>query len=227
MIKLKENEVIDDLQLNGLKIIQSNDSFKFGIDAVLLSNFVKVKKNAKVIDFGTGTGIIPTLLSAKIQASKIYGIEIQGKMAEMANRSVLMNKIEDKVEILNMDIKDASNHFGCDFADVITCNPPYFVKKGAIKNPSDTKAISRHEVLITLEEIIKQATKVLKYNGNLYMIHRPNRLVDVVFFLKKYQLEPKEIQFINPNINKAPNLFLIRANKGGHTELKFHKSLYV
>ena len=134
MIELKKNEVIDDLQLNGLRIIQNNDSFKFGIDAVLLSHFVRAKKNAIVIDFGTGTGILPILLSEKIQADKIYGIEIQSKMAEMANRSVIMNKIENKIEILNMDIKDTSSHFGYDFADVITCNPPYFVENGAIKN---------------------------------------------------------------------------------------------
>ncbi len=227
MIELKDNETIDDLQLNGLKIIQTNDSFKFGIDAVLLSHFVKAKKNAKVIDFGTGTAILPILLSAKIRAEKIYGIEIQDKMAEMAGRSVIMNQLEKKIEILNIDIKDAFKHFGYDFADVITCNPPYFIANGAIRNPNDAKAISRHEVLITLEEIIEQASKVLKHNGNLYMIHRPNRLVDVVYFLKKYQLEPKEIQFICPNINKEPNLFLVRANKGGRAELKFHKPLYV
>ena len=227
MVKINDNETIDDLQLNGLRIIQNNDSFKFGIDAVLLSHFVKARKNAKLIDFGTGTGILPILLSAKIQADKIYGIEIQAEMAEMAKRSVIMNEIEKKIEILNIDIKDAFNHFGYDFADIITCNPPYFVANGAIKNPSDTKAISRHEVLITLEEIINQASKVLKHNGNLYMIHRPNRLVDVIFFLKKYQLEPKEIQFISPNANKEPNLFLVRANKGGRAELKFHKPLYV
>ncbi|MBN2259032.1 MAG: tRNA1(Val) (adenine(37)-N6)-methyltransferase [Clostridiales bacterium] len=227
MKNIKENESIDDLQLNGLRIIQNNDSFKFGIDAVLLSHFTKAKNNQIMMDFGTGTGILPLLLSVKTSAKKIYGLEIQKEMAEMALRSVLMNHLEEKIEIVNMDIKMAVDRFGYDFADVITCNPPYFIENGAIKNPNDAKAISRHEVLITLEGIIEQASKVLKHNGNFFMIHRPDRLVDVIYLLKKYKLEPKEIQFISPNAEKAPNLFLIRANKGGNAQLKFHKPLYV
>jgi len=227
MTKLKKDEVIDDLQLNGLKIIQNNKDFKFGIDAVLLSNFSKIKKNSTVIDFGTGTGIIPILLSQKTNAKKIIGIDIQPKMIDMAKRSVTMNKLSDKIEMFLVDINNAVASFGSNFADAITCNPPYFEFGRAIKSTDSGRAISRHEIKITFEEIAYQSSKILKPYGNFYLVHRPCRLVDVLLSLKKYNLEPKEIKFISPNINKPPNLFLLKATKGGKSELKFLKSLYV
>lgn len=227
MTKLKENEVIDDLQLNGLKIIQNNEDFKFGIDAVLLSNFSKIKKNSTVVDFGTGTGIIPILLSQKTSAKKIIGIDIQPKMIDMAKRSVKMNDLSAKVQILLLDINNADASFGSNFADAITCNPPYFEFGRAIRNTDKGHAISRHEIKITFEEIAYQSSKILKNDGAFYLVHRPYRLVDVLLSLKKHNLEPKEIRFISPNINKPPNLFLLKATKGGRSELKFLKPLFV
>lgn len=224
---LKDNEVIDDLQRDGLKIIQKKDAFKFGIDAVLLSDFSKAKKGDVVFDFGTGTGIIPILLSAKTQAGKIIGIEIQSEMSELAARSVTYNSLDDLIQIHNMDINNVVAKFGKASADVIVCNPPYFPSNGAIRNPNESKSISRHEIKVNIDEICEAAGQLLKPNGNIYLIHRPYRMSDVIYALKKNNLEPKELRLISPNINKAPNLFLIRANKGGRPELKFLDPLYV
>ncbi len=224
---IKKDEVIDDLQRDGLRIIQNNEAFKFGIDAVLLSHFVKTKRNAVIYDLGTGTGIIPILLSAITQAKRIVGIEIQTEMVEMARRSVLMNHLEEKIEIMGMDIKSALSILGKSSADVVVSNPPYFKAEGAIKNPNSAKAIARHEVLLTLDELVASSAQMLKPGGNLFMIHRPNRLVDLVDAMRRNNLEPKEIQFVFPNKLKAPNLFLIRANRGGKPDLKFLNPLFV
>lgn len=224
---LKKGEVIDDLQRNGLRIIQSGDAFKFGIDAVLLSHFVKARKKAVIYDLGTGTGIIPILLSAITPAEKIIGVEIQEDMAEMAQRSVTMNNLQDKIKIIRMDIRDSVSELGKSTADVIVSNPPYFKMNGAILNPSSAKAIARHEVLLPLDELIECSAQLLKPGGNLFMIHRPNRLVDLIDSMRRNQLEPKEIQFVFPNRSKAPNLFLIRASRGGKPDLKFLDPLYV
>ncbi len=225
-ILLKEEERIDDLQCKGLKIIQNPKGFCFGIDAVLLSNFCEIKKDATVVDLGTGTGIIPILIAGKSRAKKIYGIEIQNKVADMANRSIKLNSLEDRISILNEDIKDITNIIKVNSADVVTSNPPYMVA-GSLQNPDDAKAISRHEIKCTLEDIIYNASRLLRHNGHFYMIHRPHRLVDIMVLCRKYKLEPKTIRFVHPSLNKKPNLLLLKCIKAANAELKFLDPLYV
>ena len=204
-VTLKETERIDDLQLKGLKLIQDKTGFCFGIDAVLLANFAKVKNNAKVVDLGTGTGIIPILIAGKSKASKIIGVEIQEEVYEMATRSVKLNNLEDRVEIVNADIKTIDKQLPVHGFNVATSNPPYMHMNG-IQNPNDKKAISRHEVLCDLEDVIRAASRLVMPRGKFFMIHRPIRLVDIVTLGRKYNLEPKVIQFVHPRANKAPNL---------------------
>ena len=225
-IKLKETETIDDLQLKGLKLIQDTTGFCFGIDAVLLANFAKVKKGAKVVDLGTGTGIIPTLIAGKSEASKIIGVEIQEEVYEMATRSVKLNNLEDRVEIINADIKTIDKELEVHGYHVVTSNPPY-MHEGGIKNPNDKKMISRHEVKCTLEDVIRAASRLTMPKGKFYMIHRPIRLVDISTLGRKYKLEPKKIQFVHPKAGKAPNLVLVEFMKDGRPELKIEDPLYV
>lgn len=224
---LKENERIDDLQLDNLRIIQNPEFFCFGTDAVLLSNFAQIKKNQVVVDLGTGTGIIPILLSYKSKASKIYGIEIQQNVFDMAKRSVILNQLEDKIEIINDDIKNIDKLFGKCSIDAIVTNPPYKNGGTGIVNSADTKAISRHEVLIKLEQIIEKSSIVLKPEGKIFMVHRPERMVDILVGFRKYNIEPKRIQFIHPKYNKAPNLVLIEGQKDGGQFLKVEDPIYV
>lgn len=224
---VKSNERVDDLQLNGLRIIQDPSGFCFGIDAVLLSYFVKSRASDLIVEFGTGTGIVPILLSGKIPFHKICAFEVQDEVADMAKRSVLLNNLESKIEIIHDNLKNALSHLSAGSVDAVVSNPPYMSTVGGIKNPSDKKAISRHEVLCNLEEIIFTAAKILKPGGNLFMIHRPNRLSDLIYFCKQNKLEPKEIRMIQPYAHKAPNIFLIRCNKGGKSDLKFHEPLIV
>ena len=181
---LLANERVDDLQRNGLKIIQKTDGFCFGMDAVLLSGFAHVKRGEKVLDMGTGTGIIPLLLSAKTQGEHFTALEIQKEIAEMAARSVAMNHLEDKIEIVNGDIKEASRIFGAASFDVVTTNPPYMNDAHGLKNPTEVKAISRHEVLCTLEDVVREGAKVLKSGGRMYMVHRPHRLIEIITAMK-------------------------------------------
>lgn len=227
-IKLKENERIDDLEYKGLKIIQNKDGFCFGIDSVLLSDFAKnIKKEAKVVDIGTETGIISILLSAKTELSKIYGIEIQEDVAEMATRSVKMNNLEDKISIINANIKNIFENIFPNTIDVVVTNPPYMkLDTGAI-NEEKRKLISRHEIECNLEDIVKISYKLLKSKGEFYMVHRAERIVDILSLLRNYKLEPKEIRFVEPSINKAPNLVLVKAVKDAGEQLKIHNSLIV
>ncbi len=224
---LKEDERIEDLQCKGLKIIQNKNWFCFGIDAVLLSNFCEFKKGAKVVDLGTGTGIIPLILHAKKNISLAIGIEIQQKVAEMAKRSVKMNELEDTIQILNADLKNITEHLKAHSFDGVVSNPPYKLANSGLKNPSDQKAISRHEVLCTLEDVIKNASLLLKQYGKFYMVHRPDRLVDIMCLLRQYKLEPKKIRFVHPKISEKPNMVLIQATKNGNKELRFDAPLYV
>lgn len=226
-IILKENEKIEDLQCKGLRIIQNKKWFCFGMDAVLLANYCEPKKGAKVVDLGTGTGIIPLILYAKKDISLAIGVEIQSEVAEMADRSIKLNDLEDKIKILNVDLKDITNHLESNSFDIVTSNPPYKLYNSGIKNPSDQKAISRHEVMCTLEDVIKNASKLLKQYGKFYMVHRPDRLVDIMCLLRQYKLEPKRIRFIHPHVNDKPNMVIIQASKNGNKELKFDPPLYV
>lgn len=225
-VQLKETERIDDLQLKGLKLIQDTNGFCFGIDAVLLANFAKVKKGAKVVDLGTGTGIVPILIAGKSQASKIIGVEIQEEVYEMATRSVKLNDLEERVEIVNADIKEIDKVLEVNGYHVVTSNPPYMHMDG-IKNPNDKKAISRHEVKCNLEDVIRAASRLTMPRGKFFMIHRPIRLVDILTLGRKYNMEPKQIQFIHPRAGKAPNLVLVEFMKDGKPELKILDPLYV
>lgn len=223
---LKDNERIDDLQINGLKIIQNPKGFCFGIDAVLLANFLQLKKNAKVVDLGTGTGIIPILLAGKSTTSQITGVEIQQEVAEMASRSVRLNHLENRVKILNIDLRCSEEYLPVNFFDVVTSNPPYMHSQGLL-NPEDNKAISRHEVKCKLEDVIRVASRLLKHHGKFFMVHRPQRLVDIMVNCREYKLEPKRLQFVHPSSSKKPNLLLIECVKAANPELKILDPLYV
>lgn len=227
-MELKEDERIDDLQLNGLKIIQNKNWFCFGIDAVLLSDFSKqIKKDAIVVDLCSGNGIIPILLSEKTKTSKIYGIEIQEDVAELATRNIELNKLENRVEIINRDLNDIKDIIKSGSVDSVTVNPPYKKKGSGIINETDTKTISRHEISCTLEDIIKESARILKSGGSLFMIHRTERLVDILSCMRKEKIEPKRMRFIHPKVSDAPNLVLIEGTRSGNAFLKIDPPLYV
>ena len=226
-IDLKENERIDDLQRNHLRIIQKTDGFCFGMDAVLLSGFAAVKPGERVLDLGTGTGIIPILLSAKTEGEHFTGLEIQEEIAGMAKRSVSMNGLEKKIEIVNGDIKEASRIFGAASFDVVTTNPPYMNDAHGLKNPTEVKAISRHEVLCTLEDVVREGAKVLKHGGRMYMVHRPHRLIEILNTMTKYRLEPKRMKLVHPFRDKEANMVLIEGVRGGGAWMKVEPPVIV
>ncbi len=227
MVTLKENERIDDLQRNNYRIIQDSKRFCFGMDAVLLSGFVKVKDGERVLDLGTGTGIIPILLEAKTNAAHLTGLEIQEDSADMARRSVALNHLEEKIEIVTGDIKEAVSLFGAASFDVVTCNPPYMTENHGLTNPEAPKAIARHELLCTLEDVISQAAALLRPGGNFFMVHRPFRLVDIMVLMRRYKLEPKRMRMVYPFVDKEPNMVLIEASRGGRPRMTVEKPLVV
>lgn len=226
-VALKENERIDDLQRNGYQIIQNPAKFCFGMDAVLLSGFARVKEGSLVLDMGTGTGIIPILMEAKTKASHLTGLEIQEESADMARRSVMLNGLQDKITIVTGDIKEAGSLFDAASFDVITCNPPYMIGEHGLKNPEDAKAIARHEILCTLEDVIAQAAVLLKPGGNFFMVHRPFRLAEIMVLLRQYKLEPKRMQMVYPYVDKEPNMVLLEANRGGKPRMTVEKPLII
>lgn len=228
IILLKENERIDDLEFKGLKIIQNKKGFCFGIDSVLLSDFAKeIKRDSRVLDLGTGTGIISILLCGKTNLKEIIGVEIQEEVYEMAKKSVNLNKLENKIKLLNDDIKNLSNLFPANSFDAIVTNPPYKKENTGLISEDKTNLISRHEIMCNIEDIAHTASYLLKSNSSLYIVHRPDRLVDIIEALRKYKLEPKNIRLIYPKINKEPNLVLIKATKCGKPFLKMEKPLIV
>lgn len=226
-ILLKENERIDDLERNGYQIIQDAKRFCFGMDAVLLSGFARVKDGARVLDLGTGTGIIPILLEAKTGAAHLTGLEIQPDSADMARRSVKLNGLENKIDIVTGDLKEAGSLFDAASFDVVTSNPPYMIGQHGITNPEDAKAIARHEVLCTLRDVIEQAAKLLRPGGNFFMVHRPFRLAEIMVLLHEYKLEPKRMQLVYPYVDKEPNMVLIEATRGGRPRMTVEKPLIV
>ena len=227
MTNLLPSERIDDLQRKGYKIIQNPEKFCFGMDAVLLSSFATVREGENVLDMGTGTGIIPILLEAKTEGKHFTGLEIQTESAKMAERSVALNGLEEKIDIVEGDIKEATKIFGKNIFNVVTVTPPYMNDLHGIKNPDMPKAIARHEVLCTLEDVVREASGVLKQNGRLYMVHRPHRLVEIIQAMKNYKLEPKRIRFVHPYEDKEANMVLIEALKGGKSMVKIEKPLIV
>jgi len=226
-VRINDGERVDDLQCKGLRLIQKEEGFCFGVDAVLLANFADVRKNDRVIDLGTGTGIIPILLAGKTQAASLVGLEIQEQMVEMAQRSVLLNDLQDRVKIVCGDIKDPFKFFKPASFDVVVTNPPYINRGGGIVNPLDTKAISRHELFCSLEDVIRTSSKLLVPCGRFAMVHKPERLADIIYLMRTWKIEPKYLRFVHPSPYKKPNLLLIRGIKNGNPELKMMEPLYV
>ncbi len=219
-VVLKENERIDDLEINGFRIIQNPFCFCFGTDAVLLANFARIKKGASVLDLGTGTGIVPLLLAAKGKGKSWTGLEIQHEVAEMASRSVELNGVGDRVHIIEGDIRNVKELFRQYEFRAVTCNPPYMKENTGLKNPSDTLYISRHEALANLEDVISAASYVLGSGGTFSMVHRPYRLAEIMEVMRRYHLEPKRMQLVQPSEGKEPNLVLIEGVKDARVELR-------
>lgn len=224
-VDILPNERVDDLQCKGRLLIQNPNDFCFGIDAVLLSNFANVKSGEKALDLCTGTGIVPMLLSAKTSGIKYVGMEIQQHMVDMANRSILLNGIQDKVQIVQKDLKEFDLEYGQ--FNVVTVNPPYMAYGGGLVNDDYNKAIARHEIACTLEDVIKTAKKALLPKGRFYMVHRPNRLTDIMVISRNYGLEPKKIQLVQPSSGKEPNIVLVECWLGGKSMLKVLPNLVV
>ena len=222
-----EDERIDDLQRNGYRIIQKKKGFCFGMDAVLLSGFAQVKEGEVAVDLGTGTGIIPILLEAKTKGKHFTGLEIQEEVAEMAGRSVRLNQLENRVDIVRGDIKEASRLFGKASFDVVTSNPPYMNDNHGLKNPELPKAIARHEVFCTLDDVCREASLLLKSGGRFYMVHRPHRLAEIITALKTYKLEPKRMKLVYPFVDKEANMVLIEAVRGGRSMMKVEAPIIV
>ena len=227
MVKINDDECVDDLQLKGLKIIQKRNGFKFGVDAVLLSDFAIIKNKDKIVDLCTGTGIIPFLLIGKYNPSEIVGVEIQQEMVDISNRSAELNDVCEKVSFVNIDLKNQNDIKALGRFDVVTVNPPYKLNNSGIINPSDNIAIARHEIACNIEDVINATRILLKDNGRMYMVHRPDRLIDILVTMRKYRIEPKRIRMIHPNPSKAPNIVLIEGQRDGGSFLKWDPPLYV
>lgn len=227
-IKLNENERIDDLEYKNLKIVQDKDGFCFGIDSVLLSDFAKeIRSKSIVLDLGTGNGVLGILLCGKKNLSKIYGVEIQEDIANIAQKSINLNKLNNRFEIINDNIKNLNSYFKNDSIDAIISNPPYKKDNSGLKNESQKKLIARHEITANLEDFISVSSKLLKSNGSLYMVHRPERLADLFYLLKKYKLEPKKLRFVQSFTNSKPKFFLIKATKNANSFLNVEQPLII
>lgn len=224
---LKSDERLDDLQINGYEIIQHPGKFCFGMDAVLLANFARVKQKECALDLGTGTGIIPILLTAKTEGMHFTGLEIQEESADMARRSVVHNHLEEKVDIVTGDIKEAAELFGPASFDVITTNPPYMIGHHGIENPSDAKAIARHEVLCDLNDILRESARILKPRGRFYMVHRPFRLAEILSKMIQVRIEPKRMRMVHPFVHKEPNMVLIEGMRGANSRMRVEPPLIV
>jgi len=226
-ILIHDDETLDDLQLNGINLIQKREAFRFGVDAVLLANFAKVKRGARVIDLCSGTGIIPFIIAGKTEAGCITGIEIQKEMTDMASRSVKYNHLEQRVSFINRDLKDLKFLSGLEKAAVVTVNPPYKLRNSGLINPDDKNAIARHEILCTFEDVVLAAKAVLKHSGRLFIIHRPDRLVDILCTMRKHRVEPKQIRMVHSNCTKAPSMVLVEGQNNGGAFLKWLPPLYI
>lgn len=227
-IELKENERIDDLEFKGLKIVQNKEGFCFGIDSILLSDFAKnIKKDSIVLDLGTGTGIIPILLCRKTNLKKVIGVEIQEEVAKMAEKSIKLNNLKNKFEVINENILNLNNIYEKQTFDVIVTNPPYKKKETGVTNENQKKLISRHEIAADLEGFIRISKDLLKDKGEFYMVHRPERLVDILSSMRKYKIEPKILKMVYSNKSKEPKLVLIKGVKNAKPFLKVEKNLYI
>lgn len=226
-INLKPGERLDDLQRNHFQIIQNPRRFCFGMDAVLLSGFAKAKAGARVQDLGTGNGIIPILMAAKTEAEHLTGLEIQSESVDMAKRSVLLNDLTERVSIVEGDIKSASGLFGAAVFDVVTCNPPYMPGQHGLVNSDQAKALARHEIACTFEDVAREAGKLLRPGGTFYLVHRPFRLAEIISTLLTYKLEPKRMRLVYPFADQEPNMVLLEACRGGNSRMRVEPPLIV
>jgi len=224
---LHEGERLDELNRNNLMIIQDPARFCFGMDAVLLSGFAKVKAGEKAIDLGTGNGIIPILLSAKTEGEHFTGLEIQPENVDIAQRSVKYNHLEEKIDIVEGDIVKASETFGRSVFEVVTSNPPYMIGQHGLTNPDSAKAIARHEIKCTFEDVAREAAALLKPGGRFYLVHRPFRLAEIMVTLVKYKLEPKRMKLVYPFVDKEPNMVLLECVRGGNSRMTVEAPLIV
>lgn len=224
---VRNDETLDDLQLKGIRVIQKKEAFRFGVDAVLLANYAKVKRGMHAVDLCTGTGIVPFILAGKTEASKITGIEIQEELVEMGCRSIACNKLEERINFIHGDLTDLSLIKSLEKADIVTVNPPYKLRNSGIINMNDKNAISRHEICCTLEDVIIACRILLKDNGRMYMVHRPERIADMLCLMRKHKIEPKAIRMVHPNTKKAPNIVLVEGQRDGGAFLKWEPPLYV
>ena len=226
-VNIGKDESIDDLQLNGLQLIQKEQGFRFGVDAVLLSHFANVKKKHRVIDLCTGTGIVSFLVYGKYKPQEVIGLEIQDDMVEMANRSSKLNDTSDIVKFVQGDLKDKALLDSLGRFDVVTVNPPYKLNNAGILNPNDKLAIATHEIMCNVEDVIVSARRLLKDNGRMFIVHRPERLADIFGLMRKYKIEPKRVRLVQPNTKKAPNIVLVEGQRDGGAFLKWEETLYV
>jgi len=226
-MELLKDETLEDLQCGGLKLIQKKSAFRFGLDSVLLSDFAKDIPSKKTLDLCCGSAVIPILMSHKTNTTSFFGIEVQKEIFETSKRSIKLNNLEEKIFLTCGDLKNAPQIYGKRQFDLITCNPPYMPLGSAIKNPSDTKVIARHEVLCNLEDIISVSSSLLKFKGQLAIVHKPTRLVDIIFLMRKYEIEPKRIRFVHKSLNKEPSLVLVSGAFKGGTELRIMPPLYL
>lgn len=220
---LKENERLDDLEYNDLKLIQNKNGYKFSTDSVILANFGHAKPNDVYLDLCSGSGVVAILFSCKNNIKKSYALELQPQLADMAKRSVEYNDLSDKIEVVNNDLARLDKIFCCEQVDVITVNPPY--NEVGQTSELDEIAIATHEIKTNLETIAKMSSKVLKFGGKLYMVHRADRLASIVYELKKYKLEPKVLRVVYPKEGKEPNLVLVEAKKGAKAGIKIMQPL--
>ncbi len=227
MTELREGERLDDLQRNGYRIIQNEKLFCFGMDAVLLAGFADVKEGGRSLDLGTGTGIIPILMEARTKGAHFAGLEISGTSADMAARSVALNGLGQKIQIIQGDIKEAGELFAPASFDTVTSNPPYMIGQHGLVNPDLEKAAARHEILCTLEDVVRAASKLVVPGGHFYMVHRPFRLAEIIRTLSAYKLEPKRMRLVYPFVDKEPNMVLIEAVRGGRPRMTVEKPLIV
>ena len=218
---------LDDLQCSNLRIYQDTERFCFGMDAVLLSGFAKAAEGAQVLDLGTGTGIIPLLLSAKMKAAHFCALEIQEESADLARRSVTLNHLDDKIDIITGDIREAGEIFPAASFDVITSNPPYMTGGHGLLNPANAKAIARHEIMCTFEDLACSVEKLLRPGGSFYLVHRPFRLAEILYVLKNHHLEPKRMRLVYPYIDREPNMVLLACVRGGKERMQIDPPLIV
>ena len=224
---LKPGERIDDLQRNGYHIIQDPGRFCFGMDAVLLAGFASEAKGERLLDIGTGTGILPLLMEARTEIPHLFGLEIQEESADMAKRSVELNALEEKIEIIAGDIRGADRLFEAASFDVITCNPPYMIGRHGLQNAERSRTIARHEVCCTFQDIAEMTAKLLRPGGHFYLVHRPFRLAEILVTLSSCKLEPKRMQLVYPFVDKEPNMVLIEAIRGAKSRMTVEKPLIV